>query len=109
MNSLIAFASLLAQDQTVATNDRPGLGIIAWIVVGLIAGFLGSKIVNKRGEGVMLDIVLGLVGAFVGGFLFRLVGIHSSGGFIMSIVVATIGAIIVLVVYHKLIMGRRTA
>src|SRR3954470_24459394 len=96
-------SSLLAQNT--ATDDNAGLGIIAWIVVGLIAGFLGSKIVNKRGEGVVMDIVLGLVGALVGGFIFRLLGIHTSGSFIMSIIVATIGAILVLVLYHKLIKG----
>jgi uncharacterized membrane protein YeaQ/YmgE (transglycosylase-associated protein family) len=47
------------------------MSIIAWIVLGLIAGFLGSKIVNKSGEGALLDIVLGIVGAVVGGFVFN--------------------------------------
>jgi uncharacterized membrane protein YeaQ/YmgE (transglycosylase-associated protein family) len=105
MSSLANLSNLLAQASQ--TDDNVGLGVIAWIVVGLIAGFLGSKIINKRGEGILLDIVLGLVGAVVGGFLFRLVGIHTGGSFILSIVVATIGAIIVLVIYHKLI--RRSA
>lgn len=102
---------ILAQITTTDTNDQRGMmmSIIVWLVVGLVAGFLGSKIVNKRGEGLMLDIILGLVGAFVGGFLFSLVGIHNSGSLIMSIVIATIGAIIVLVIYHKLILGRRAA
>lgn len=109
MNSILHLPVSLAQTVTTTTaDDNTGLGIIAWIVVGLIAGFLGSKIVNKSGEGILLDIVLGLIGAVVGGFLFRLVGIHTSGGLIMSIVVATIGAVIVLVVYHKLIRGGRT-
>ena len=95
--------SLLAQTEPA---DRGMLmSIIVWLVVGLIAGFLGSKIVNKRGEGILLDIILGIVGAFVGGFLFSLVGIHSGGSIIFSIVIATIGAIIVLLVYHKLIRG----
>lgn len=97
--------ALLADTVVVADNDRT-MGIIAWLVVGLVAGFLGSKIVNKRGEGVLMDIVLGLIGAFVGGFLFSLVGVHSGGSMIMSIVVATIGAVLVLVVYHKLFRGR---
>ena len=43
------------------------MGVIAWIVVGLVAGFIGSKIVNKTGEGLVRDIILGIVGAFVGG------------------------------------------
>src|SRR3954452_15538359 len=109
MSSIIHFSSVLAQGTTTTADDNTGLGIIAWIVVGLIAGFLGSKIVNKRGEGVLLDISLGLVGAVVGGFIFRLVGIHTSGGFNISIIVATIGAVLVLVIYHKLIRGGRAA
>jgi uncharacterized membrane protein YeaQ/YmgE (transglycosylase-associated protein family) len=82
--------------------------IIAWIVLGLVAGFLGSKIVNKSGEGALLDIVLGIVGAVVGGFVFNTFGAAGVTGFnIYSLVVATIGAIIVLVLYHA-IAGRRT-
>src|SRR3954467_12245220 len=104
MISISHLSSLLAQsDTTVVVDDRPGLGIIAWIVVGLIAGFLGSKIVNKRGEGVFRDIILGLIGSVVGGFLFHLVGFHRNGSFVLSLLVATVGAVIVLVIYHKLI------
>ena len=50
------------------------MGIFAWLIVGLIAGFIGSKIVNKRGEGLVLDLVLGIVGAVAGGWLFNLFG-----------------------------------
>jgi uncharacterized membrane protein YeaQ/YmgE (transglycosylase-associated protein family) len=83
------------------------VSIIAWIVLGLIAGFIGSKIVNKTGEGVILDIVLGIVGAIVGGFLFSFVGAAPVTGLnIYSLVVAVIGAIVVLVIYHA-IVGRR--
>jgi uncharacterized membrane protein YeaQ/YmgE (transglycosylase-associated protein family) len=91
-------------------DDQHGviISIIIWIFIGLVAGFLGSKIVNKSGDGIILDVVLGLIGSVVGGFLFSLVGIHA-GGLIGSIVVATIGAIIVLVIYHKLIRGNRAA
>jgi uncharacterized membrane protein YeaQ/YmgE (transglycosylase-associated protein family) len=53
----------------------------------------------------MLDIVLGLIGSVVGGFLFHLLGIHRNGSLILSIIVATIGAIVVLLIYHKLIKG----
>ena len=84
------------------------MSIIAWIILGLVAGFIGSKIVNKSGEGVILDIVLGIVGAVVGGFLFQEFGAAGITGFnIYSLIVAVIGAIIVLVVYHA-IVGRRT-
>jgi uncharacterized membrane protein YeaQ/YmgE (transglycosylase-associated protein family) len=84
------------------------MSIIAWIILGLIAGFLGSKIVNRSGEGVLLDIVLGIVGAIVGGFVFNAIGAQGVNGFnIYSLVVATIGAIIVLVIYHA-VAGRRS-
>lgn len=77
------------------------MSIIAWLVLGLIAGFIGSKIVNKTGEGLVLDIVLGVVGALVGGWLFSMVGASGVTGLnIYSLVVAVIGAIVVLVVYH---------
>ncbi|HYM31737.1 MAG TPA: GlsB/YeaQ/YmgE family stress response membrane protein [Candidatus Cybelea sp.] len=79
------------------------MSIIGWILLGLIAGFIGSKIVNKSGEGFILDIVLGVAGAFVGGFLFSLVGASGVTGFnLYSMFVAVVGAIIVLVVYHAL-------
>ena len=105
MNALITVPPVLAQG---TVDDNTGLGIIAWIVVGLIAGFLGSKIVNKRGEGIFLDIILGLVGSIVGGFVFHLLGIHRNGSFILSVIVATIGAVLVLLIYHKLIRSGAT-
>jgi uncharacterized membrane protein YeaQ/YmgE (transglycosylase-associated protein family) len=77
------------------------MSFIAWIVLGLIAGFIGSKIVNKTGEGLILDIVLGIVGAFVGGWLFTKLGYAGVTGLnIYSMVVAVIGAVIVLLIYH---------
>jgi uncharacterized membrane protein YeaQ/YmgE (transglycosylase-associated protein family) len=83
------------------------MSIIGWLVLGLIAGFIGSKIVNKTGEGVILDIVLGIVGGVVGGFLFSLIGAQGVTGFnLYSMFVAVIGAIVVLVIYHA-VTGRR--
>jgi uncharacterized membrane protein YeaQ/YmgE (transglycosylase-associated protein family) len=82
------------------------MSIIAWIVLGLLSGFIASKVVNKRGEGMVLDIVLGIVGAVVGGFLFHLVGATGLDGFnIWSMFVAVVGAMVVLGVKHG-IMGR---
>jgi len=79
------------------------MSIIAWVVLGLIAGFIASKIVNKTGEGFFLDIVLGIVGAVVGGYLFQTFGMSGvSGVNLYSILVAVIGAIVVLVIYHAL-------
>jgi uncharacterized membrane protein YeaQ/YmgE (transglycosylase-associated protein family) len=77
------------------------MSIIAWIVLGLIAGFVGSKIVNKSGEGFFLDIILGIGGAVVGGYLFQMFGAHGVTGLnLYSVVVAVVGAVVVLVVYH---------
>ncbi len=79
------------------------MSFIAWIVLGLIAGFIGSKLVNKTGEGVFLDIILGVVGAVVGGWVFHLFGASGVTGLnIYSLLVAVIGAIVVLVVYHAI-------
>jgi uncharacterized membrane protein YeaQ/YmgE (transglycosylase-associated protein family) len=83
------------------------MSILAWIVLGLISGFIASKIVNKSGEGVVLDIVLGIVGAFVGGWLFSTFGQAGVTGLnLYSMLVAVVGAVVVLVIYHALF--RRT-
>ena len=77
------------------------MSILAWLILGLISGFIGSKIVNKSGEGFFLDIVLGIVGAIVGGYLFQMFGMHGVTGVnITSILVSVAGAVLVLVVYH---------
>ncbi len=79
------------------------MSILSWIVLGLVAGFLGSKIVNKKGQGILLDILLGIVGAVVGGWLFETFGgMGVTGLNLYSLVVAVIGAIVVLVVYHAI-------
>lgn len=80
------------------------MGIVAWLVVGLIAGFIGSKIVNKSGEGLVRDIILGVIGGLLGGAIFSALGSTGVTGIdLWSIFVAVIGSIIVLVVYHALI------
>ncbi len=84
------------------------MSILAWIVLGLIAGFIASQVVNKSGEGLIVDIVLGIVGAFVGGYLFTLFGAAPVTGLnLYSMLVAVVGAIVVLLVYHLLVGGRR--
>ena len=68
------------------------MSILAWIFLGLIAGFIGSKIVNKSGEGIVLDIVLGIIGAVVGGWLFNRFGASGVTGVnLYSLLVAVIG------------------
>jgi uncharacterized membrane protein YeaQ/YmgE (transglycosylase-associated protein family) len=84
--------------------------IIAWIVLGLVAGFIASKIVNKSGDGVVMDIVLGVVGAVVGGWLFNTFGMRGVSGLnLYSLLVAVLGAVAVLVVYHAVVRSRAVA
>jgi uncharacterized membrane protein YeaQ/YmgE (transglycosylase-associated protein family) len=83
------------------------MSFIAWIVLGLIAGFIASKIVNKSGEGMILDIILGVVGAVIGGFLFEKFGMAGVTGLnLYSILVAVVGAIVFLFIYHALVRRR---
>lgn len=77
------------------------MSILAWLLLGLIAGFIASKIVNKSGEGLLLDIVIGIVGALIGGALFNsLGGIGVTGFNLWSLFVAVVGAVIALLIYH---------
>jgi uncharacterized membrane protein YeaQ/YmgE (transglycosylase-associated protein family) len=79
------------------------MSILAWIVLGLISGFVASKIVNRQGAGCLLDIVLGIVGAFVGGIIFTGIGGQGVTGFnLWSMFVAIVGAVVVLVLYHAI-------
>ena len=83
------------------------MSIIGWIILGLIAGFIGSKIVNREGQGFWLDIALGIIGALVGGYLFAFFGASGVTGLnIWSIIVAIVGSVVVLWVYNAL-MARR--
>ena len=77
------------------------MSVLAWVVLGLIAGFIASKIVKSSGQGLLLDIVLGIVGAVVGGYLFTAIGATGVTGFnLYSIFVAIVGACVVLWLYH---------
>jgi uncharacterized membrane protein YeaQ/YmgE (transglycosylase-associated protein family) len=83
------------------------MSFFAWLILGLIAGFIGSKLVNKSGSGLFLDIILGIVGTVVGGFLFSFFG--SSGvnrPNLYSLLVAVVGSVLVLVIYHALVRPR---
>jgi uncharacterized membrane protein YeaQ/YmgE (transglycosylase-associated protein family) len=83
------------------------MSFLSWIVLGLIAGFIGSKVVNRRGEGILLDILLGVVGAFAGGWLFHIFGGHGVDGLnIYSLFVAVIGSVVLLVLYHAVFRRR---
>ncbi len=79
------------------------MSIIAWIILGLIAGFIASKIVNRHGEGILLDIVVGIVGAVIGGWIMAALGGTGVNGFnLYSILVAIGGAVVLLVIVHAL-------
>jgi uncharacterized membrane protein YeaQ/YmgE (transglycosylase-associated protein family) len=83
------------------------MSILAWVVLGVIAGFIASKLVNKTGSGLVIDLVLGIVGAVVGGFLFNQFGHAGVTGLnLYSLLVATLGAAVVLIVFH-MFSGRR--
>lgn len=83
------------------------MSILAWVVLGVIAGFIASKLVNKTGSGLVVDLLLGIVGAVVGGFLFNQFGHAGVTGLnLYSLLVATLGAAVVLIVFH-MFSGRR--
>lgn len=83
------------------------MSIIGWLVLGLIAGFIGNKLYGSSGQGLVLDIVLGIVGAVVGGVVFSAFGATGITGFnIWSFIVAIVGSLIVLYIYHNFIQKR---
>ena len=83
------------------------MSFVVWIVLGLIAGFIASRLVNKSGEGMLLDILLGIVGAVLGGWLFNAFGMPGVTGInVYSVAVAVIGATVFLVAYHSLTTRR---
>jgi uncharacterized membrane protein YeaQ/YmgE (transglycosylase-associated protein family) len=83
------------------------MSIIGWIVLGIIAGFLGGKIVNANSNGLLMNMALGIVGAIVGGFIFNMFGAQGVTGFnIYSMIVAVVGAVVVLWAYNAFAGGR---
>jgi len=80
------------------------MGIVIWIIVGAIAGFVASKVLTGKGMGLLWDIVVGILGAFLGGWLASLAGIHvSTGTFTVGgLLAAFVGAVILLVVFRAL-------
>jgi uncharacterized membrane protein YeaQ/YmgE (transglycosylase-associated protein family) len=103
----VAMAATPAFAQSENDAVTASAGWIAWIVVGLIAGWLASLTVNKSGEGMLRDIILGIIGGIIGGVIFRAFGSAGVTGFnLWSILVAFIGAVVLLVIYHA-ITGQR--
>jgi uncharacterized membrane protein YeaQ/YmgE (transglycosylase-associated protein family) len=77
------------------------MGVIWWLIVGLIAGWLTGKIMGSPGKGALMDIIIGLIGALAGGFLMRLLGFRGEGGMIYTILVAVLGAVILTWIFRK--------
>ena len=102
---LTTVGTLISNRQQSAT-----MSFLAWIVLGLVAGFIGSKLVNKSGEGLIRDVLLGVVGAIVGGYMFNLFGASGVTGLnLYSVLVAVVGAVVFLIVYHAIFRRRRFA
>jgi uncharacterized membrane protein YeaQ/YmgE (transglycosylase-associated protein family) len=80
------------------------MSFLSWIVLGLIAGFVGSKIVNKTGQGLAFDVVLGVAGAVVGGLLFSAAGASGTAGLnLYSLFVAVVGSVVVLWAWYAFV------
>jgi uncharacterized membrane protein YeaQ/YmgE (transglycosylase-associated protein family) len=89
-------------------QQSSAMSFVSWIVLGLVAGFIGSKLVNKSGEGLIRDVLLGVVGAIIGGYLFNLFGAPGVTGLnLYSVLVAVVGAVVFLVAYHTIFRRRR--
>ncbi|HCZ14706.1 MAG TPA: GlsB/YeaQ/YmgE family stress response membrane protein [Candidatus Accumulibacter sp.] len=84
------------------------MSLLAWIVLGVIAAFIASKMVSGTAQGAVMDIVLGVVGAVIGGWFFNTFGMAGVGEInLYSLLVAVVGAIALLVVYHAVLRGIR--
>ena len=119
--AVIAFIlySLTVSNRLIGISDRTGLlvfsrqesstlSFVAWIVIGLVTGFIGSKILNKTGRGLGRDCLIGIVGALVSGFLSNLLGKPGRPGLdLYSVLVAAVGAVVFMIVYHALFRRRR--
>jgi uncharacterized membrane protein YeaQ/YmgE (transglycosylase-associated protein family) len=93
----------------IISNRQQGaaMSFFAWIVLGLVAGFIGSKLVNHTGEGLIRDVLLGVVGAIIGGYLFNVFGASGVSGLnLYSLLVAVVGSVVFLIVYHAIFRRR---
>jgi len=115
----VVLYSLKVSNRLISISDRTGvvvlnrqesstLSFVAWIVIGLVIGFIGSKILNKTGRGLGRDCLIGIVGAFISGFLANLLGKPGGPGLdLYSLLVAAVGAVVFMIVYHALFRRRR--
>jgi uncharacterized membrane protein YeaQ/YmgE (transglycosylase-associated protein family) len=86
-----------------ARKEEALMSIITWVLLGLISGFIASRLVNKHGQGVFMDVLIGVVGALAGGFIFNLAGATGVTGFnLWSLFVSVVGSVLLLVIYHAI-------
>jgi uncharacterized membrane protein YeaQ/YmgE (transglycosylase-associated protein family) len=103
---MLLAASLLLEQRVLVVEWWPR-GLIAWLFLGLVAGWLAGKLSRGRGYGCITDIILGLVGSFIGGWVFTKLGIFG-GGFIYSLAAATLGAVILVAIVHLFTGGPKS-
>ncbi len=77
------------------------MGFLAWIVCGLLAGWITGKLMGGPGKGALMDIIIGLLGALAGGFVMQLVGFRAEGSFVYTLLVAVFGAVLLTWIYRK--------
>jgi uncharacterized membrane protein YeaQ/YmgE (transglycosylase-associated protein family) len=104
MRTQMMMAGMWLQERVVVVEWRRGL--IGWIVIGLLAGWLAGKIVKGEGFGCIGDILLGLIGSVIGGWIFTQLGIVHSNGFLLSLAAATVGAVVLVAIAH-LFFGKK--
>ena len=97
-------AMMLLQERVIVVEWRRGL--IGWLVIGLIAGWLAGKIARGRGFGCIGDVLLGLIGSVVGGWIFTKLGIVHDNTFLLSLAAATVGAVILVSFAHLFFGGK---
>lgn len=97
-------AVILLQEKVVVVEWRRGL--LGWLVIGLLAGWLAGKIARGRGFGCIGDIVLGLIGSVIGGWIFTQLGIVHTNTFLYSLAAATVGAVILVSIAHLFFGGK---
>ena len=104
MKALLLTVFLQTRVVVVDENRR---GLIGWIIIGLLAGWLAGKISRGEGYGCITDIVLGLIGSVLGGWIFMKLGIFG-GGFLYSLAAATLGAVILVSIVHLFVGGKKS-
>src|ERR1700682_1737335 len=96
----MTLATLILADVNLSAST-----VLWWLVVGLVAGFLASRVMRGGGYGLIGDIIVGLIGAFIGGWLASLLGIGGSSSLIVTIVIAFIGACVLIAILHAFSRG----